>query len=86
MVLNNDVKMINQVLPFCIYMDQEYGKVPYDRDNQNQTNVSPAKCYMLSAFPENFFETDNYTDVRKNKCNQECDVNNGPNRMMTSEC
>ena len=60
--------------------------MPYDRDNQNQANVSSAKYYMLSAFPENFFETDNYTDVRDNKCNQECDVNNGLNRMMTSEC
>ena len=41
---------------------------------------------MLRAFPENFFETDIYTDVRNNKSNQECDVNNGLNRMMTSEC
>ena len=54
MVLNNDVKMIN----------------PYDGDNQNQADVSSAKYYMLRAFPENFFETDNYTDVRNNKCNQ----------------
>ena len=29
-----------------------------------------AKYYMLRAFPENFFETDNYTDVRNKKCNQ----------------
>ena len=54
MVLNNDVKMIN----------------PYDGDNQNQAGVSSAKYYMLRAFLENFFETDNYTDVRNNKCNQ----------------
>ena len=54
MVLNNDVKMIN----------------PYDTDNQNQADVSSAKYYMLRAFPENFFETDNYTDDRNNKCNQ----------------
>ena len=60
--------------------------MPYDRDNQNQANVSFAKYYILRAFPENFFKTDNYTDVRNNKCNQECDVNNGLNRMMTSEC
>ena len=60
--------------------------MPYDRNNQNQANVSSAKYYMLRAFPENFFETDNYTDVRNNKCNQECDVNNGLNLMMTSEC
>ena len=38
--------------------------MPYDRDNQNQANVSSAKYYMLRAFPENFFETDNYTDVK----------------------
>ena len=44
--------------------------MPYDRDDQNQANVSSAKYYMLRAFPENFFETDNYTDVRNNKCNQ----------------
>ena len=44
------------------------------------------KYYMLRAFPENFFETDKYTDVRNNKCNQERDVNNVLNRMMTSEC
>ena len=25
-VLNNDVKMIYQVLPFCIYMGQDIGK------------------------------------------------------------
>ena len=60
--------------------------MPYDRDNQNQANVSSAKYYMLRAFPENFLETDNYTDVRNNKCNQECDVNNRLNHMMTSEC
>ena len=60
--------------------------MPYDRDNQNKANVSSAKYYMLNTFPENFFETDNYTDVRNNKCNQECDVNNGHSRMMTSEC
>ena len=42
----------------------------YDRDNQNQANVSSAKYYTLRAFPENFFETDNYTNVRNNKCNQ----------------
>ena len=60
--------------------------MPYDRDNQNQANVSSAKYCMLRVFPENFFETDNYTDVRNNKCNQECDVNNGLNRMMPSEC
>ena len=56
--------------------------MPYDRDNPNQANVSSANYYMLRAFPENFFETDNYTDVRNNKCIQECDVN----RMITSEC
>ena len=44
--------------------------MPYDRDNQSQANVSSAKYYMLGAFPENFFETDNYSDVRNNKCNQ----------------
>ena len=44
--------------------------MPYDRDNQNQANVSSAKYYMLRAFPETFLETDNYTDVRNNKCNQ----------------
>ena len=60
--------------------------MPYDRDNQNQANVSSAKYYMLRVFPENFSETDKYTDVRNNKCNQECDVNNGLNRMMPSEC
>ena len=58
----------------------------YDRNNQNQANVSSAKYYMLRAFPENFFETDNYADIRNNKCNQEYDVNNDLNRMMTSEC
>ena len=60
--------------------------MPYDHDNQNQANVSSAKYYMFRAFPVNFFETDNNTDVRNNKCNQESDVNNGLNRMMTSEC
>ena len=60
--------------------------MPYDLDNQNQANVSSAKYYMLRAFPENFFETDNYTDITNNKCNQESDVNNDLNRMMTSEC
>ena len=70
MVLNNDVKMINQVLPFCIHMGQDIGKVPYDQDNQNQANASSAKYYMLREFPENFFKTDNYTDCRNNKCNQ----------------
>ena len=30
--------------------------MPYDRDNQNQANVSSAKYYMLREFPENFFE------------------------------
>ena len=60
--------------------------MPYDRDNQNQANVPSAKYYMLRAFPENFFETDNYTDIRNNKCNQNCDVNNDLDRMMTSEC
>ena len=44
--------------------------MPYDRDNQNQANVSSAKYYMLRAFSENFFEADNYMDVRNNKCNQ----------------
>ena len=44
--------------------------MPYDHDYQNQANVSTAKYYMLRAFPEFFFETDNYTDVRNNKCNQ----------------
>ena len=44
--------------------------MPYDRDNKNQANFSSAKYYMLRAFPENFFETDNYTDVRNNKYNQ----------------
>ena len=57
--------------------------MPYDRDNQNQANVSSAKYYMLRTFPESFFETDN---IRNNKCNQECGVNNDLNRMMTSEC
>ena len=57
--------------------------MPYDRDNQNQANVSSAKFYMLRAFPENFFENDNYTDIRNNKCNQNCDVNNDLYRMMT---
>ena len=49
MVLNNDIKMINQVLPFCIYGPG------YDngRDNQNQANVTSAKYYMFRAFPEN---------------------------------
>ena len=51
-------------------MGQDIGKVPYDCDNQNQANVSSAKYSMLRAFPENFFETDNDTDVRNNKCNQ----------------
>ena len=31
--------------------------VPYDRDNQNQADVSYAKYYILRAIPENFFET-----------------------------
>ena len=44
--------------------------MPYDCDNQNQTDISSAKYYMLRAFPENFFETDNYMDVRNNKCIQ----------------
>ena len=44
--------------------------MPHGRDNQNRANVSSAKYYMFRAFPENFFETDNYTDVRNNKCNQ----------------
>ena len=48
--------------------------MPYDRDNQNQANASSAKYYMLRVFPENFFETDNYTDVRNNKCNQAWNV------------
>ena len=49
MVLNNDIKMINQVLPFCIYGPG------YDngRDNQNQADVTSAKYYMFRAFPEN---------------------------------
>ena len=33
--------------------------MPYGRDNQNQANVLSAKYYMLRAFLENFFETDN---------------------------
>ena len=37
---------------------------------ENQAYVSSAKYYMLGAFPENFFKTDNYTDVRNNKCDQ----------------
>ena len=44
--------------------------MPYDRDNQNQANVSSAVYYMLRVFPKSFFETVNYTDVRNNKCNQ----------------
>ena len=60
--------------------------MPYDRDYQKQAYVSSAKYYMFRVFPETFFETDNYSDVRNNKCYQECDVNNGFNRMMTSEC
>ena len=44
--------------------------MPFDCDNQNKADVSSAKYYMLRAFPENFFESDNYTDVRNNKCNQ----------------
>ena len=55
MVLNNDVKIINQVLPFCIYIWARIrGKVPYGRDNQNEANVSSAKYYMFRAFPETF--------------------------------
>ena len=49
MVLKNDVKMINQVLPFFIYGPG------YDngRSNQNQANVTSAEFYMFRAFPEN---------------------------------
>ena len=53
MVLNNDVKMINQVLSFCTYIGQDMMKVPYGRDNQNQANVTSSKYYMFRAFPEN---------------------------------
>ena len=53
MVLNNDVKMINQVLPFAYIWARILQKVPYGRDNQNQANVTYAKDYMLRTFPEN---------------------------------
>ena len=49
MILNNDIKMINQVLPFCIYGPG----CDNGRDNQNQANVTSAKYYMFRAFPEN---------------------------------
>ena len=53
MVLKNDVKMINQVLPFCIYMGQDMMKCAYGRDNQNQAYATSAKYYTFRAFPEN---------------------------------
>ena len=54
MVLNYDVKMIKQVLPFCIYMGQDMMKgTLYGCDNQNQAIVTCAKYYMFRAFPEN---------------------------------
>ena len=48
-VLNNDVKMINLVLPF---LGQDMMKGTFGRDNQKQTNVTSAKYYMFRAFPE----------------------------------
>ena len=53
MVLINDVKMMNQVLPFCIYMSLDMLKGTLCRDNQNQTIVTSAKYEMFRVFPEN---------------------------------
>ena len=55
MVLNNDVKMINQVLAFCIIYEPGYDErcLMVGRDNQNQAYVTSAKYDMFRAFPEN---------------------------------
>ena len=53
MVLNNDLKMINQIRPFFINMRQDMVKGTLCRDNQNQANDTSAKYHMVRAFPEN---------------------------------
>ena len=74
MVLNNDVKMINPLLPYCIYI---YGP-GYDESYLMVAIIKIRLMLHLQSFTylEHFlkfeviiFETDNYMDVRNNMCN-----------------
>ena len=74
MVLNNDIKMINQVLPFCIVYGQGY--------DERQLMVAIIKIRLMLhlqsitclghflKFEVIIFDTGDYMDVRNNICDQ----------------
>ena len=70
MVLNNDVKMINQVLPFCIIQgpgyDERYLMVAITKIRLTLHLQSIRRLeHFLKKFEVIIFETGDYMDVRK---------------------
>ena len=75
MVRNNNVKIINQLLPFCIYIygpgyDERYLMVAIIKIRLMLHLQSITCLEHFLKIEVIIFETDDYMDVRNNICNQ----------------